>query len=90
MFAKETDLSDDPLFKNDHRQTNHYLTDEKALDIFKSMTHLSSASDAATLEKSKRNAYIQALRENGLTVKQIARIMDISASTVKRICKMNH
>jgi REP element-mobilizing transposase RayT len=90
LFAKDTDLQDDPLFKNDHRQTNHYLTDEKALDIFKSMTHLSSASDAATLEKSKRNAYIQALREKGLTVKQIARIMDISTSTVKRICKMNH
>ena len=88
LFAKDTDLQDDPLFKNDHRQTNHYLTDEKALDIFKSMTHLSSASDASTLEKSKRNAYIQALREKGLTVKQIARIMDISASTVKRICKM--
>ena len=90
FFAKENDSPDDLLFKNDHRETNHFLTDEKALVIFKSMTHLSSASDAVTLEKVKRNAYIRALRGNGLTIKQIARIMDISASTVKRICKMTH
>ena len=90
FFAQETVSSDDPLFKKDHRQTNHFFTDEKALAVFKSVTHLSSASEATTLEKAKRNAYIRALKEKSLTIKQIARIMDVSASTVKRICKMNH
>ena len=90
FFSKETDSSDNPLFINDHREANHFLTDEKALTIFKTVTHLTSTSDATTLDKTSRNAYIRALRGKGLTIKQIARIMDISDSTVKRICKMNH
>ena len=90
FFAKETDSSDNPLFINDHREANHFLTDEKALTIFKTVTHLTSTSDATTLDKTSRNEYIRALRGKGLTIKQIARIMDISDSTVKRICKMNH
>ena len=89
-FAKVTDSPDNPLFENDHRETNHFLTDEKALAIFKSVTHLSTTSEASTLEKSKRNAYVRALRKEGLTVKQIARVMDISRATVNRICKMIH
>lgn len=90
FFAKETDSSDNPLFINDHREANHFLTDEKALNIFKTVTHLTSTSDATTLDKTSRNEYIRALRGKGLTIKQIARIMDISDSTVKRICKVNH
>ena len=61
-----------------------------ALNIFKTVTHLTSTSDATTLDKTSRNEYIRALRGKGLTIKQIARIMDISDSTVKRICKVNH
>ncbi len=89
-FAKETDSPDSPLFENDHREVNHFITDEKALDIFKSVTHLSSTSDVINLEKVKRNIYIRALKEKGLTIKQIARVMDVSITTVKRICKMDH
>lgn len=89
-FAKETDSPEKPLFENDHRETNHFLTDEKALAIFKSLTHLSSSCDVVTLEKMKRNEYVRALKTKGLTVKQIARVMDISGTTVKRICKMDH
>ncbi len=88
-FAKEADSPDNSLFKNDHREVNHFFTDEKALVIFKSLTHLSSTSDVAALEKVKRNEYVRALRKKGLTVNQIARLMDISAATVKRLCKMN-
>ncbi|WP_026655866.1 transposase [Butyrivibrio sp. AE3003] len=89
-FAKETAAPDNTLFSNDHREINHYLTDEKALDIFKSVTNLSSTSAVANLEKVKRNEYIRKLRQNGLTIKQVARIMDVSGTTVKRICKMVH
>ena len=32
-FAKEADTPDNSLFKNDHRETNHFFTDEKALDV---------------------------------------------------------
>ena len=85
-FAKKADSHDETHFQNDHRETKHFLTDEKALTVFKSVTHLSSASDSSTLEKTKRNAYVRLLREKGLTVKQIARVMDISVTTVKRIC----
>lgn len=75
---------------NDHRETVHFLTDEKALAIFKSVTGLASTSDATTIEKTRRNEYVRRLREKGLTVKQVARLMDLSATTVKRLCKLDH
>lgn len=89
-FAKEADSPENSLFENDHRETNHFLTDEKALDIFRSITHLTSAADVITLEKVKRNEYVRLLKKEGLTIKQIARVMDISETTVKRICKIVH
>lgn len=89
-FAKEADSPENSLFENDHREANHFFTDEKAFDIFKSITHLSSASDVITLEKVKRNEYVRLLKKEGLTIKQIARVMDISGTTVKRICQMVH
>ncbi len=89
-FAKEADSPENSLFENDHQETNHFFTDEKALDIFKSITHLSSTADTITLEKIKRNEYVRMLKKEGLTIKQIARVMDISGTTVKRICKLVH
>ncbi len=89
-FAKENLSTEESFFENDHQETNHYLSDEKALAIFKSLTQLSSTSDVITLGKTQRNEYVRKLRDNGLTIKQIVRIMDVSATTVKRICKMDH
>ena len=89
-FAKENVSHESFLSENDHQDASHFLTDEKALEIFKSLTLLASTSDAASLGKPQRNNYVRALRTKGLTIKQIARLMDISATTVKRICKMVH
>ncbi|MCR4787184.1 MAG: transposase [Lachnospiraceae bacterium] len=88
FFARENNPSEDDMFKNDHRKINHFLTDEKALEIFKSVSHLTSISDVSNLGKTQRNLYVRSLRANGLTIKQTARIMDISETTVKRICRM--
>ena len=66
----------------------NFLTDEKALEIFKSLTLLPSTSDVSSLGKPERNNYVRALKAKGLTIKQIARLMDISETTVKRICKV--
>ena len=89
-FSEESTSLNDGLFKNDHRMTSHFYTDEKALSVFRSLTNLSSTSETATLEKTKRNDYVRRLRKKGLTIKQVARIMDISITTVKRLCKMDH
>ncbi|MCR5023583.1 MAG: transposase [Lachnospiraceae bacterium] len=88
-FSKELISPDNELFKNDHRETSHFITDENALYIFKSLTNLSSTSEVITLKKVKRNDYVRKLRTKGLTVKQVARLMDISETTVKRLCKMD-
>ncbi len=87
-FARETDDKKE-LFTDIHREGSHFHTDEAALEIFRSVTNLPSTSAVSSIEKVKRNAYVRSLKKNGLTVKQIARFMDISLSTVKRICKMN-
>ena len=89
FMAKESDYSDDILFANDHRQARHFLTDEKALEIFKGITKLESTSAVENLCKVERNRYIRKLRKKGLTVRQVARLMDISETTVKRLCQMN-
>ncbi len=87
FFARESDRSDDILFANDHRQSKYFFTDEQALDIFKSVTGLSSSSEATKISRVSRNEYVRKLRNIGLTVKQVARFMDISETTIKRLCR---
>ena len=89
-FAKENVSPESLLFKNDYQNVSHFLTDEKAIEIFKSLTQLPSTSDVSSLGKPERNNYVRALKAKGLTIKQIARLMDISETTVKRICKVTH
>ena len=88
-FAKEQSPACEGLFVNDHREPAHFMTDEQALSVFKAITKLSSPSDVTRLEKPQRNDYVLKLRSNGLTVNQISRLMDISRTTVKRLCKVD-
>ena len=87
FFGKETDSPDDELFADDHKMPIHYPTDERALEIFKEITLLPSTSAISGIEKVKRNEYVRTLKDKGLTYKQVARLMDLSESTVKRIVK---
>ena len=89
-FALNSEAPENELFSDIHRGANHYYTDENALKIFKAVTNLSSTADAAGLERVKRNAYVRLLRKKGVTVKQVARIMGISPTTIKRICNVDH
>ena len=63
------------------------MPDKDALNIFKEVTKLYSTSEAVDLPKSLRNKYMDILYKKGLTQKQIARLMDVSISTVKRYAK---
>ncbi len=87
FFSHNIDAETDAYFSNDHKEVHHFLTDEEALSIFKSITNLPSTSAVQFIPKKVRNQYIQLLSENKLSHRQIARIMDVSISTVKRICK---
>ena len=89
-FAKKTNRFDHDTFTNDHMHSKYFLTDEKALEVFKSVTKMSSTSEAACIPKTKRNEFIRTLKNSGLTTKQVARLIDVSESTVKRLCKMTH
>lgn len=86
-FSTDHDSETADYFIDDHRNVIHFMTDKQALTIFKNITKMSSASDAMNLPKKIRNKYIILLRQNKLTQKQIARLMDVSVSTVKRICE---
>ena len=89
LFAKESYYFDDKLFENDHKESKHFFTDEKALEVFKATTKLPSTSAVESLCRVERNRFVRKLREKGLTVKQVARLMDISETTVKRLCQMS-
>lgn len=88
-FACEGESTEEELFSDIHYEGKHFLTDAKALEVFKSVTNLHSSSEAGNLSKPKRNAYILILKKTGLTIKQISRVMDVSNSTVKRVCAIN-
>ena len=88
FFSRANNHSNDELFVNDHRNPKLFLTDEKALEVFISTSELSSTSEVNNLNKVERNRLVHNLRIKGLTVKQVARLMDISETTVKRLSKM--
>lgn len=77
------ETQDQPSFE----KSRQFIPDNDAINIFKEVTGLSSASEVINLPRSVRNKYIGILQEKGLTQKQIARLMDISISTVKRYRK---
>lgn len=88
FFSRATNHSNDELFANDHKKQKLFITDDRALEVFISTSKLSSTSEVNSLNKVQRNRLIRNLRTKGLTVKQIARLIDISETTVKRLSKM--
>ncbi len=89
FFTAENEAMEGELYSEIRFEGNHFLTDDKAIHVFKLVTQLSSLAEVVNLARPKRDAYITILKNNGLTIKQISRIMDVSSSTVKRICKMS-
>ncbi|MBR6281384.1 MAG: transposase [Lachnospiraceae bacterium] len=86
-FLAQAVQEEDEMYAQAHGLTKHFFTDEAALRVFKKTTNLGATSEAANLTRPVRNNYIRELREMGLTKRQIARLMDVSESTVQRVCK---
>ena len=86
-FAVNSSPFDEGQVKPALEKRRRYIPDNSALIIFKEVTNLSSTSEAVNLPRSLRNRYIGILREKGLTKKQVARLMDVSISTIKRYAK---
>ena len=63
IFSSKIDTNGDNYFTDDHRKTNHFYTDEQALEIFKSTTNLTSSATVSMLTKPIRNEYIQILEK---------------------------
>ena len=86
-FSTDSTRFDDSQIIPALEKTRQFMPDKDALIIFKEITKLSSTSEVVNLPKSIRNKYMNILHEKGLTKKQIARLMDVSVSTVKRHSK---
>ncbi|MCR4648376.1 MAG: transposase [Lachnospiraceae bacterium] len=86
-FAKNFDSTECNYLLEIEKMANRFFTDEKALEIFKNVTKLDSTSEVEKLGKKLRNNYVRKLKKEGLTLKQLSRLMNISLSTVIRICK---
>ena len=87
FFSTDSTSFDDSQVQPALEKTRQFLPDKDALIIFKEVTKLSSTSEAVNLPRRLRNEYMGILHEKGLTQKQIARLMDVSISTVKRYSK---
>jgi len=87
-IAREDHSTEIHGFEDDPPGLSRYISDEKAIDMFRSITHMSSISSISDLSVKERNVYVRTLKGKGLTTKQVARIFDISITTVKRLCKL--
>lgn len=74
-------------FLQDHPNSTFRLTDEKALEKFLSLTHFSSSHEIDNVPKRQRNEIVRASRKEGLSIRQISRIVGISIPTIIRICR---
>lgn len=88
-FANNCDQNFGNLFADDYRVKKHFTTDDEALILFRKITHLNTLSEASALPRVQRNEFVRKLKDEGLTMKQIARLLDISTKTVSRLCKMS-
>ena len=86
-FANVNFTSDSSDSVDEISDPRKFISDKNALKIFQKITQLSSTSEADNLNKPLRNEYIRKLRKEGLTVKQVARLMNVSPATVKRFAK---
>ncbi|MCR5431816.1 MAG: transposase [Lachnospiraceae bacterium] len=77
-----------PGFEGAPPRLKRYISDEKAIEMFRSLTNMSSISTVSDLTVKQRNIYVRALKKKGLTFKQVARVFDISVTTAKRLCKL--
>ncbi len=86
-FATADKDAVDAMFSECEQEYTHFVTDETAIAIFKSLTNISTLSEIDSMNRTDRNSNIRLLKEQHLTCKQVARIMNVSVSTVKRLCK---
>jgi putative transposase len=58
------------------------IDDETALNMLKRIAKVKSATDIKQLEKAKRDAAVRTAKEQGLSVRQIARLTGLNRGTV--------
>lgn len=77
------------LDKSDILTVNNYQWDDtEVLELFRTLTGLSSPFEIVNLPKSKRNMLIYYLYLEKISQKQISRVLGISVTTVQRICSV--
>lgn len=77
------DLNDDADYE--YAEAKSYVTDEDAIEMFKSLTGYSSTFDITSIPKATRDEIVRTLKDNNLSTKQISRLLGISIRTVNRI-----
>lgn len=83
--GNEDDSIPTELDEFDSTSFERRLTNEKAMETFKSLSNLNNPFEIVHLPRNERNLLLQKLRQNGLSISQIARITGISVSTIKRV-----
>jgi putative transposase len=58
------------------------ILDEEAISIIKTTCNINQCSDVEKLERDKRDIYLKALKEKGLSTRQLARLTGISRQII--------
>jgi DNA-binding NarL/FixJ family response regulator len=63
-------------------------SDAQAIQLIKQVANVTSRQDHINAEKDERNRVLARLKENGLSVRQIARLTDINRNIIQRAGKL--
>lgn len=77
-----------PNDEYEHGTFHRNVSDDDALILFRELTGYSSTFEVSRAPKAERNDIVRKLKNNNVTNKQIARLLGISETTVKRICRV--
>ena len=61
------------------------VTDEHAKQLIKKVSKCENAADFQKLDTVKRDKYLQKLRENGVSIRQLSRLTGISVSIIRKV-----
>ena len=79
------DIETDSSLEPGHSKRSRFSTDDEAIARAKELTGCTQLSQIAAAEKRDRDAMIALLKENGFSVRQIARLTGIGKGVVQRV-----
>ena len=85
LISSPLEMFEDPLDKEEEKTASHHVCDSEARDILRKLCPDSNICVIKTLRRKERNSIIESALEQGVGVRQLARLTGISFAIIQRI-----